>query len=466
MRHSFLVLLALSVPAAAQQQQVRPNVDEPSKESVRPVQTEKKAAGAADASRAAAPEQGGEVVYADVLKNPDDIELNRRYAQQQIRKGDLRGASSTLERLSMLRSGDASVRLLHGVVLFRLDDAVAAERELEAVLAMPDLPERVRAEAADYLARARARQKNAHFDARVTVGFGYDDNVNAAPDGDVVLFNGNPLVLQDGSRRKEDANIQLIGSLGAAYDFGGPKGHTVFGRFTTFRGEQHVYDTLDLQAYSVETGTILRLGRGLELRPTFSFDHVLLSQSTFLRSRNLGLRADKRVSRSWSFFGEFAHSDQDFVDTPQIRTAQQRDGGQFDLEGGASWLPGPADRLTFTLRHRRKFSRAVSDAYRREGAGLEWTHLFRKGVFTVFTIDGQFDRYEEADAFVDRRVVRHDDAGRFELLAGAPMSLIWAPMRAFTATVGYEHYRQGSTIRNYDYTNNRLSFLVTYLWGN
>lgn len=462
MRLLFIIFLTASVPALAQQ--AKPNVDEQAKEAPRPVLVEKKAAGASDAARAASPEQGGDVTYEQVLRNPDDVDLNRRYAQQQIRKGDLRGASSTLERLSMLRAGDASVRLLHGVVLYRLDDAIAAERELDAVLAMKDLPDRIKAEAEDYLKRAKARQKNAHFDARVTFGAGYEDNVNAAPDGDVVLFAGSPLVLPETSRRKQDVNAQLIGSLGASYDVGGPKGHTVYARATAFRGEQKVYDTLDLQAYSAEFGAVLR-HRGFEIRPTASFDHVLLSQSTFLRSRNLGLRVEKRASRRWAFFGEFAHSDQDFVDTPAIRTASQRDGGQFDLEGGAAWTVSPSDRLTFTAKHRRKLSRSVSDAYRREGASLEWMRLFRKGVFAVTTIEGQFDRYELPDAFVDPATVRHDDGGRLEVLVGAPLSLLWAPLRSYTLSGGFEHFRQGSTIPNYDYTNNRFSVMVTYLWG-
>lgn len=457
----FLLLSSFAAGAAAQNTS---NLDESSREPARPAATDKKAAGAAQAAREAEPTQGGEVTYEQILKNPDDVALNRRYAQQQIRKGDLRGASSTMERLAMLRPNDPSVRLLFGVVLYRLDDAVAAERELKAVLAMPNATSRMQREARDYLALARKRQKNLHFDARLTVGLGYDDNVNSAPDGDVVLFSGTPLVLPDVSRRKEDSNVQFIGSLGASYDLGGPKGHTVFTRVTHFRGEQHVYNLLDLQAYSVEGGAVLRT-RWAELRPVVSFDHVLLSQSTYLRNRTLGLRAERKLHRGLGVFAEFNHADQDFVNTPLIAAAEQREGDQFDYELGTAWTATPTDRLTLSGVYRRKFARTVSNAYSRKGASLEWLHLMRKGAFLVATIEGQFDRYEVADSFVDSRVIRHDEAGRFELLTGAPMSFLWAPLHPFTLTLGYEHFRQGSNIVNYDYTNNRLSLLVSYQWG-
>jgi hypothetical protein len=381
-----------------------------------------------------------------------------------MRRGDVRGASSTLERLSLLRPGDPSVRLLYGVVLYRLDDAVASERELLSVLALPDVPDHIRREAQDYLRLARSRQRNAHFDARLSFGGGYDDNVNAAPDGDVALFAGSPLVLPETSRRKEDSNIQFIGSLGGSYDLGGPKGHTAFVRVTYFRGEQRVFNTIDLQAYNAEAGVTLRTP-WVEFRPSVSFDHVLLSQSTYLRARTETLRAQKRLSRRWGLFAEFSHSDQDFVDTPIVRTAQEREGAQFDYEAGATWVPTPVDRFALTARHRRKHARVVANAYRREGAGLEWTRLFGKGVFFVGTVEGQFDRYERPDAFVHPTTRRHDDAVRLEFLTGVPMSLFWKSMRSFTVSLGYENFRQASNIVNYDYTNNRLSALITYQWG-
>jgi hypothetical protein len=459
-----LLSLVLAVAAAGAEAPPSAAIDEQSKEPGRPAQTERKAATAADAAREASPAQDAEISYETVLKSPDDIELNRRFARQQLRKGDVRGAASTLERLTLLRPEDPSVRLLYAVVLYRLDDAVACERELEILLAMKNLPDRVAAEARDYLVRARARMRDAHFDARLSFGAGLDDNVNAAPQGQAVRFAGATLSLPETSRAKADTNVQFIGSLGASYDFSGPKGHSIHGRVTAYRGEQRVYDILDLQAYSAETGATLRL-RGWEFRPTVSFDHVLLSQSTYLRGLNAGLRVERRLSRRWTAFADFVRADQDFVNTPQIRTAEQREGEQFDLEGGAILAATPADRFTFTLRHRRKLALARSFAYRREGATIEWLKAFRRGMFVVTTVEGQFDRYDRPDPFVDARLPRHDDAGRFEVLAGAPLSLAWGALKGFTATVGVEHFRQGSSVPNYEYFNNRATLLLTYQWS-
>lgn len=52
-----------------------------------------------------------------VLKDPGTLDLACRYAQTQIRKGDLLGASPTLERILLVRPDLPRVRVLYAVVL-------------------------------------------------------------------------------------------------------------------------------------------------------------------------------------------------------------------------------------------------------------------------------------------------------------------------------------------------------------
>src|SRR5258708_394205 len=70
------------------------------------------------------------VSYADILRDPDNVDLNYRYALGLIGKGNLRGASATLERITLIDPSLAKVHLLYGVVLFRLDNLNDAENEL------------------------------------------------------------------------------------------------------------------------------------------------------------------------------------------------------------------------------------------------------------------------------------------------------------------------------------------------
>lgn len=454
-----LLALALALPAAAQNV---PNLDQPSQNPERPLRTEQKAAeAAAEASR----DSGEDISFERIMRSPDDVELNERFALQQIRKGDLRGAASTLERVLLVDPTRYRTRLLYGVVLVRLDDAPDAARELDAVLAVPGLPRDVHDEALEYKRQAASRLRDAHFDARLTLGFGYDDNRNAAPDGDARLVGGLPFQLDPGSRRKDDVNMQEIGSLGAAYDFGGPRGRTAFARFNYYRADQQVVHLLDLQVFSPKVGATFRT-RWADVTPSFSFDHLTLSGSTYLRGRNSDLRVTRRWSREWDGWFEFTHSYQDFVNTPLIATAEHRTGDQLDWQAGAGWSPVPTERFALTLLHRRKFAQNVADsAYRRESIGGEWLHLLGQGRFLVFSLTGQFDRYEIPDAAVLPGVVRHDDAVVGQVLYGQPLDPLWSRLKNFTGSLGYEYFMEKSNVANDDYSNDKLTLLVTYKWG-
>jgi hypothetical protein len=72
--------------------------------------------------------------YPDVLKDPDNIVLNFKYAQQQIRDNNVLGAAATLERILIIDPSIHKVRLLYAVVLFRLDNLIEAKRELTALI--------------------------------------------------------------------------------------------------------------------------------------------------------------------------------------------------------------------------------------------------------------------------------------------------------------------------------------------
>ena len=68
------------------------------------------------------------ISYADVLKDPDNVDLNFRYAKAQLERGDVRGAAGTLERILLVTPDLPSVRMVYAIVLFRLDSMDEAER--------------------------------------------------------------------------------------------------------------------------------------------------------------------------------------------------------------------------------------------------------------------------------------------------------------------------------------------------
>lgn len=454
MKNTLFLLLLACVPAAAQT-----NVDRESQDRSRRGELERKAAETAE--KAAGP-SGDEIPFSAVLKAPGDLDLNERFAREQILRGDLRGAASTLERVLILAPARDRTRLVYAAVLYRLDALVDAERELRVILGRP-APAEVLAEAGEYLKLVTSRRRKTHFDARVTVGFGYDDNRNAASDTDRALFLGAPVLLNPDSRRQDDTNVTLSAALGASREFGGSKPQKLFAGVGYYRGEQTRINNLDLQAYSAHAGLGLRF-LGLDIIPAAGFDHVLLSQATYLRAPWQSLRVAKRLRAPVTLWAEGRREDQEFLDTALVPNGSDRKGEQYDLSAGAVWVATPRDRLGAFAGHRRKLAENVIQAYRRESVGVDYTRLLGRGTFLSLAVTGQFDRYDRPDRGVSTDA-RNDDAVITNVLLGAPLSLFWKPLKGFTGTLGWERFSQHSNILTYTYSNNKLSALVSYKWG-
>ncbi len=119
------------------------------------------------------------VTYEQILADPDNIDLNLRYAKQQIARNDIVGAATTLERILLINPELLQVRLLYAVVLFRLDNYEEAEREL---LALRDrqMPPSLRRELDSYVQEIRRRRRHTRFALTSTIGWQWDRNRNAA----------------------------------------------------------------------------------------------------------------------------------------------------------------------------------------------------------------------------------------------------------------------------------------------
>ena len=400
------------------------------------------------------------VNYEMVMADPDNVELSLRWAKTQINTGDLKGASATLERVVTLRPNNAKARLLWAVVMYRLADYAEAERELLVLTEGKATPD-IQAEAELYLKDIRSRQRKTHYNATLSFGGGYDNNRNAAPAGGKALIGGNPLQLQGSNERRDDFSYPFVGSVGVSHDIRG--GHKAFSSFSMYQSEQILTKNLNIKAFSFKGGGTYRHALG-ELTPTFNFDHVQLAQTTFLRSRGVDLNFLRKVSPRTERYFRAAYTYQDYSPTAQVRTAQERNGNQWELGGGVGYWFSPKHRLSPLYTYTIKNAARQYNAYTRHAIGLDHTWLLGKGMFVMSGVTAGFDRYIAHDDFISPQI-RQDDNYRARSMVGAPLSTLYAPLKDFLGTVTYEYYHSNSNLNNYSYTNNKLSAMITYSWG-
>ncbi|MBI5211276.1 MAG: hypothetical protein HY927_14985 [Elusimicrobia bacterium] len=455
-------LSAFGVPALFAQQQdpvgdIQHQIKEPARQQKAQTEIEK----AVEENRKRQVEKGGpEVTYEQVMANPDDIELNYRYALGQVAKGNLRAAASTLERILLVKKDLPKVKLFYAVILFRLDNLDDAERLL-VELKKEEMPDTLRAELDGYIAQIKKKRRKGRVSALFGAGLDYDGNRNAAPASGRRLFFDIPITLVTGTR-DDDVAATMMFNVDGEYDLGFQAGHKVFAGVSYYRSEQMDMRTMNLQVYGVNTGAKVKTRWG-EFTPSFGFSHLLLAQTTYLRSRDVSGRFDHRFADGINGYVEAGYERDEYNRTWVVTTGDQRTGDKFDLGAGLSLALSPSRKATLGFSHNRTAAIEGYNCYDRETLTLGHTWLLGKGQFLLTSASVNFDRYDLAERAVSVRR-RSDDGIRARGTYGLPLGTLWKPLKGVVWTASYEYFQNFSNLESYGYTNNKISTMFTYRW--
>lgn len=420
------------------------------------------AAGLAAESSEQPDKAGPDVTYEQVLADPDNIVLNYDYARAQVRRGDLKGAAATLERILMVDPGRPKLRLLYAIILYRLDNMAEARRELDTVKSL-DIPDDVRAEAEKYSQAIEKRTKRTHLSGRLSVGFEFNDNRTAVPDSGQMLFNSVQFNLTGSSAKKRsDINGVVIAGIMARRELDMQAGHELFTSLTYYRADQSLVKTINLQAYSVKAGGIYK-NPFMNLTPFLSFDHVFLAGHTFLYNLGGGVKAEKKLSKKTDLFLEVKSIHQDHVGTPNVPVNPQRSGMRIDASARISRLVSPTRRFSTELIYACKNADKSYNSFTRYGFGFKHSWLLGKGMFFLASVGFNYDYYHVPDVAITRDD-RLDSAFRAGVTYGAPLKLLHSGLKDLVWTFGGEYCYVDSTVLNYAYTNHKIMSLLTYKW--
>jgi hypothetical protein len=406
------------------------------------------------------------VTYEDILKDPDNLPLNFRFAQQQIANNELLGSAATLERILLVNPNLADVRLLYAVVLYRLDNLNEAQKELETLKGMP-LPKNIEAQVREYRKRIERRKRRTHFGLRETVGWGYDTNRNAAPSSKFQLVNDVAQGLEGTNRKRDDTHFTNITTVDFTHDLGMRAGHEIFGSFTYFLQEQTMVDSLDLSTYQGEIGGRYKT-KWVNISPSFIASNILLSRETYLRTLGLNLQFDRQLTRKLNGFMNFRYEYQNYSGVSENTTGAQRKGPEYDYLWGVTYAPVATMRITPSIGYMNKNAKSGFNGYDRFNMNLIHTWALWRGSFLINAANLYFDRYNEPETDVASRF-RHDKIFRYRVTVGTPLSaflsrILPRQMEDIVFTLSYEYYRSLSNITNYAYTNNKIEGLFTKRW--
>lgn len=412
---------------------------------------------------------GGEVTWEQVRRNPDDPGLNAAWARTQIQRGDLLGASATLERILMRYPDATEARLVLGLVLFRLDDTTTSKRELEAIDPAQLTPTQ-RGERDQVLALIEQRTKRLRQSVSLALGGHFDSNRNSSPSTGTILINDLPFTLEGSAKKRGDWGRVGMTAYDFDYDLGTDPSLSLYGGLNLLGDRQSTLKTYDTVSGGATAGLRYTSGAVSAQIGTF-WNSLAMTDDYYLSDYGLDGRFTYRLSSAWDAFTTLRLDRQVFHNISSDRVATDSSGVVFTSWVGGTWHPNEAHSVSLSLGYARRNAAANYMSDDRWAARLGDVWLLGQGQFVSAQGEVGVAIYDQNNPTFSAQT-RHDTDGRFSLTYGVPAGTVTeavgieAPdeVRDIVLSVTGEYYRMMSNLPNYTYANLRTQMLVSKRW--
>ena len=390
----------------------------------------------------------------EVYENPDDHQLNLRYAKQEIKRGEMLNAASALERMLYANPNWHSARLLYAAVLYRLDDPKAAMREL-SLLENRNLNTQQVETYERYLVdfekplppRSTATSGGiyAPHDAvkgSLNIGFRADNNAgNALTDVGFGFDNQGDVSLQVQGRVDLSTDITETHKVAAYAAIGGQ-----IRRHQTF--SQADYDVIDLQGgLRAKPGKSGLISLGLDARQINISGEKYLQQIGPRVNLNQKISEDLKASASVSVY----HQNYDVLRAATLE--DERDGYRTRFQIGLQKQLKPSEKLTISVGYDTKTAEIGAFAYQGPQALLGFEKSLDEGVYAKTQL--QLRRLDYRDSLVGNIDERIDTRFAARQSLSVPLKAITgsSTVKAAAIELGLNYNKRASNVDANDYEN-------------
>lgn len=402
------------------------------------------------------------ITFDQILADPDDPKLNLQFARQQIAKGELQQAASALERLLLNRPNWDAVRLLYGVVLYRMDDLVGAKREF-LQLEGRALSSKQEASRARYVSSIERSQSAVRVSGHVSIGGQHDSNPGLVSDfiaATQVGVNVNQTI--PGSTDGSDRALVMSGRIKLEGDLPNMPSASWFVEASGYLRE---FDEIERSSTShgVVKGGFKFAKGNFHIKPYAQFGKSWLLHDNFADRWGGGIETRYKIDPRFTLFAGGSILSEEFENTATSPTNSQRDGHIVNGHVGLMWRPLQRQSFKLTGFAGRKDAANDGYSYYYQGVGMSSLTLFGKGIYLSLSGRYSWTDFDQPDGNVFVGVTREDeqlfarasigvplkavlgDIGEGSLLADQFKSLIvqagvsWSELKSSSAIIEYEN---------------------------
>jgi tetratricopeptide (TPR) repeat protein len=235
-------------------------------------------AGARSASSVVADDY--DALFKAMFKDPSNLDLSFRFAEQAVARGDYEAAIGALERMLFYNSNLPRVKLELGVLYFKLGSYDLAKGYFEDAIRGGDVPPEVKAQVAVYLTEIDRRLSPYEYALFLQSGVRYQTNANIGPDSTLVRAFGQDALLNNQFGAAPDWNWFQIAALNFAYKLG-RRGDAIEFTLLGYYAGQAKFHQYNLGLVEATVGPRIYLNPTVSIKPYAIGDLVWLGDQRY-----------------------------------------------------------------------------------------------------------------------------------------------------------------------------------------
>ena len=395
------------------------------------------------------------ITYMQILQNPNDLDLNLKYAKQQSDVGNFKQTIATLERLNMLYPDNLEIKLYLLSVLVSADSPNKALTVIEEIKNNED----VTAEDLEVVSqieeemKARGAPKRWYIAADFNLGGIQNNNVNSVSKTRKKLSSNE---LDEFASARFDRTYTGTLGLTAVRALTEKSSLTILPSFTESRQDDETSD--DFQSYSLYLG-FDTMFKNQSLSSNISFGKVDYDEDADSFSLAAGLSGSFAVDRhSFSYGYSFsdARGNMNSSDTTAHNTNAIGHGISLAYGIAINEIVSSETGLGFSV------SEAVDGT--NDVATYDFSYRFNFAFPWAYVSVGEalsFNDYYHVDTSIDQNRIRSDYTNTFDVMLIKSLGEIFPaldPTNSIELTISYEKLFSEANIINYDYISDSFSF--------
>ena len=401
------------------------------------------------------------ITYMQILQDPNNLDLNLKYAQQQGKVGNFKQTISTLERLNMLYPDNVEIKLYLLSVLVQVDSPEKANTIIEDMKLRRDLS----AEDLETLQEIEEELKDREpglWNLTADVGFGatFSNNVNSVSKTRLKYDDGSISAFTSPKHdRTETASIGITATRPV-----GEESSLLF-NFAHTTSNQYQEADDDFQSYGFTIGLDTTLGNQ-SLSPYIIMSKTDAQHDADSFSLMLGVGGFFTAGERHSFSYGYSYTDSKANHNATDPTADQSNAIGHGYTFGYDLIITPIISSSLSL--------GYSDSDAKVDAGNDYeTYEFGLGLnfafpwaYIAWSASTSFNDYKVADTSVDSTKLRSDHATTTDLMFTKAVGDIFPfidPNRTLFINLSYEKTFSEANIMNYDYLAD--SFALSFSKG-